>query len=100
MSETQTPPATASDGEYPQIWEIHAQLVAARQRLLQALMAFYIQKDSCIEELFAVEQELGLPQFIYVPKTPSGQNSLMKFNSVAASYKKVFDRFKEVYELE
>jgi hypothetical protein len=88
-----------SDGEYPQLWEIHAQLVAARVRILQSIMAFYIEKDSMIEEVFAVELAMGVPVFVYVPQTAPGQASKLKFDSIVTSYQTVFQTFTEVYDL-
>lgn len=90
---------TPSDGEYPQIWEHHAALLISRQRLLQALLAFYLQKDDCIQEIFDIEIKMGLPSFSYVPQTTAGKNALTKFNSVSASYANVLDRYKSVYGL-
>jgi hypothetical protein len=94
------PPSEApSDGEYPALWEHFSQLVASRQRILQALMAFYVQKNDCIEELYKNETKMGLPSFEYLPQTVPGKNALMKFTSACDSYKNVMNRYKTIFEL-
>jgi hypothetical protein len=89
-----------SDGEFPQMWEHYSQMVALRQRMLQAMMAYYLQKEEGIEQLYATETKMGLPHIDYLPQTTGGKNSLTRFNSVCASYNQVMDRFKSIYGLQ
>lgn len=102
-SEASYPPINAeqtpSDGEFPMIWENYTQIVAARQKMLQALLAFYLQKEEVIDILYEVETSLSLPHIPYVPKTAVGQNALTRYNSVVASYKNVLQRYKSVYNI-
>ena len=88
-----------SDGEFPQMWEHYSQMVTLRQRMLQAILAYYIQSDVCVEKLYETETKMGLPFIDYLPETVQGKNALTRFNAVAASYQKVLDRFKTTYSL-
>ena len=92
-----TPPP--SDGEFPQMWEHYSQMVALRQRMLQAMMAYYLQKEEGVEKLYETETKMGLPFIDYIPQTTPGKNSLTRFNSVCSSYDKVMNRFKSIYGL-
>lgn len=90
---------TPSDGEFPQMWEHYSQIVALRQRMLQAMMAYYLQKEEGIEKLYETESKMGLPQIDYLPQTTPGKNALTRFNAVCSSYDKVMARFKSIYGL-
>lgn len=100
ISEISEKDKTVSDGEFPQMWEHYGQMVALRQRMLQAMMAYYLSVDTCVEKIYETETSMGLPIIDYVPQTQPGQNALTKFNSVVASYRKVLDRFKNTYSLQ
>lgn len=95
-TETET---AASDGEFSQMWEHYSQMVALRQRMLQAIMAYYLQKEEAVEKLYQTEIKMGLPDIDYLPQTTQGKNALTRFNSVCSSYEKVMARFKSVYGL-
>jgi hypothetical protein len=88
-----------SDGEFPQMWEHYSQMVTLRQRMLQAILAYYISTDVAVEKLYETETKMGLPLIDYLPETVQGKNALTRFNASCASYKKVLDRFKTTYSL-
>jgi len=90
---------TASDGEFPQMWEHYSQIIALRQRMLQAMLAYYITVDTAVEKIYETETKMGLPHIDYLPETAQGKNALTRFNAVSASYSKVLDRFKATYSL-
>jgi len=88
-----------TDGEFPQMWEHYSQMVSLRQRMLQAILAYYISTDVAVEKLYETETKMGLPIIDYLPETVTGKNALTRFNSVCASYHKVLERFKSTYSL-
>lgn len=90
---------TPSDGEFPQMWEHYSQMVALRQRMLQAIMAYYISTDIAVQKIYETETKMGLPFIDYLPETTQGKNALTRFNAVSASYTKILDRFKATYSL-
>lgn len=98
-SVTEVKEGEKSDGEFPQLWEHYGQMLSLRQRMLQAILAYYIQTDICVEKLYETETKMGIPHIDYLPETVQGKNALTKFNAVISSYQKVLDRFKTTYSL-